>query len=197
MALQDDFKELSLLKCLLIGGGVMAAYYFLIFDKGDAQNAQISKIQADLNAKNQNLADVNFALADKVSFQRDSEALEKEMKQLLIFMPSRLDMNEMQKELTLRLQETNNKVQSLKNAPVQSRFPGYTEHGLDLQGVGGFHEIMSFLSSVTKMNRIVDFKTMDLEALGTNENGTLIQFKTLISVFQKDMDTKETGAPPK
>jgi Tfp pilus assembly protein PilO len=197
MALQDDFKELSFLKCLLIGGGIMAGYYFLMFDKGDAQNAQISEIQTQLNIKKQNLADVNFALADKGSFQRDSEALEKEMKQLLIFMPAHLDMNEMQRELTLRLQETDNKIQSLKNAQVHSRFPGYTEHGLDLQSVGGFHEIMSFLSSVTKMNRIVDFKTMELESLGTTENGTLIQFKTLISVFQKDMDTKETGAPPK
>jgi Tfp pilus assembly protein PilO len=194
MALKDEFNNLSLFKCLLIGGGIMAGYYFFVFDKGEKQVAEMNTIQEDVNKKKVLLNQVQQAIADKVAFQRESEALEIEMKQLMVYMPVHLDMNEMQRDLTLRLQETNNKVQSLKNAEVTSRFPGYTEHGLDLQSVGGFHEIMAFLSSITKLNRIVDFKTMDFETLTTTEDGTLIQFKTLISVFKKD--AVDPNAPP-
>lgn len=198
MGIKEDIRDLSPVSCLMIGAVFMVLYYFLVYDDGAAQVNEIATIQVDITQKELRLTDVRRAMANKEAFERSAVKLQKEMEQLLTYMPVELDMNQIQKDLTSRLQETNNKVQSMKNETVQSRFPGYSEYGLDIQSSGTYHDILSFLSVVTKMNRILDFKTLDFETLSATDEATTIQFKTLISVFSKNPnEVKEPSGPKK
>ena len=93
--------------------------------------------------------------------------------------------------------ETNNKIQSMKNITVKPRFPGYAESGLDLQSVGGFHDIMNFFSVVTKMDRLVDFKTMEFDVVSSTEEGASVKFKALISIFSQMSPEQKEKVEPK
>jgi Tfp pilus assembly protein PilO len=194
MALVDDVKKLTPVQCIMIGCGLTVLYYFLMFNNGEAQVLEANNVQAELNIKNARLEQVNRAIENKAAFQKQAIAITKELEQLLKFLPVELDMNEMQKVLTQRLQDTNNKVQNLKVVPLESRFDGYLEQGLSLQTTGTFHSILSFLSAVTQLDRLVDFKTVDFDNMGTKEGQASVQFKTVVSIFSQ-MPAKKTDEP--
>lgn len=191
MAIMDDIRNLTPLKCLLIGGGLMVGYYFMIFDQGVVQMGEIAQIEKEIAKKQASMTEVNKAMADKEAFQREADQLAQEYARLTAYMPEELDINAFQKELSIELQNADNKIQTMKNENVISRFPGFAEHGLSMQSVGSFHSIMKFMSSVTKMNRIVDFTNMEFNSIGNDDESSQIQFRTIMSVFSKDVSAEK------
>ena len=185
MALMDDIKGFTPVKCLLIGCGLLAGYKFTIYDQGLAQQAEITSLQDDMEKKRQSMAEVNKAMADKEAFQKEADLIAREYERLTAYMPAELDINAFQKDLSVKLQASGNRLQSMKNEVLTARFPGFFEQGMNVQSLGSFHAIMEFMSEVTKMNRIVDFTTMGFDALPASEGASQIQFKTVMSVFSK------------
>lgn len=193
MGLKEDFEGLTPIKGLIVGFVLCAVYYFLIFNKGEDIVASGQSVQQEIDGLNKRLAAVQEALDNKVSFEEQVKAFTKELEELLKFFPNNLDMNDMQKEFTERLTATKNKLVKINDVSMQSRFEGYTENGVEMELLGNYHGIMSFLSEVTKMNRVVDFRLMELDADTQTDELSVIKFKLHLAVFAQD---KTVAKPP-
>jgi len=197
MSIKEQVQDLSPAKCLLIGLLICTLYYFFMFDKGDEATTKINQIQSDINDKTTRLAEVKKAMGNKAAFEQEVSNLTKDLEELLKFFPASLDINDIQKEITDLMQKTNSKMVSIKESNVQSRFPGYIEHGVDLESLGSFHSLVEFLVEITKMNKVVDFRTMEFLSEGSTDEFSLISFKIKLAVFSQDPSgRKEGGALP-
>lgn len=195
MGIKEDLQELSPSKSLMIGILVAVVYYFLVFDKGEVVTAQIQTVQVDIDDKNRRLSEVQKAISNKVAFEREAQSLTKDLEELQKFFPVNLSINDVQKEITNILQKTDTKVLTFSEEKITNRFPGYAENGVNVECLGSFHDIMTFLSEVTKMDKVVDFKTMDFASDGSTDEASTVKSKIKLSVFSKDVNAaKESEA---
>ena len=196
MGLKEDFQDLTPAKCLVVGFVLCVVYYFVFYNKGEDIVSQAAGVQEEIKGYNARLDAVQQALNNKAEFERKVVAFTKELEDLLRFFPTTLDMNEMQKELTEKLKLTENKLIKITEVDTVSRFKGYTENGVEIETLGGFHEIMAFLSAITKMNRVVDFRAMDLESQNPTDELSMIRFKLKLSIFAQEKIKPVEEKPP-
>lgn len=195
MGIKEDFQDLTPAKCLVLGFVLCVVYYFVFYNKGDDILASSGVVQEEINGVQKRMADIEEALNNQAEFEKKVVEFTKELEELLKFFPSNLNLNEMQKEFTEKLRITENKLIRIQEVSVQSRFVGYKEHGIEIEIVGGFHEIMSFLSAITKMSRVVDFLSMELDAQNPTDDLSLVKFRLKMSIFAQEKVKKENKLP--
>lgn len=195
MGLKEDFQELTPAKCLVVGFVLCVVYYFVMYNKGEDIVSASSNVEAEITEVKKRLNDVQEALNDKAAFEKKVVEFTRELEELLRFFPTNLNMNEMQKELTEKLKVTENKLVRIQEVETKSRFPGYSENGIEIETVGGFHEIMAFLSAITKMSRVVDFRSMELDAENSTDELSMIKFRLRLSVFAQEKKVKVEEKP--
>ena len=196
MGLKEDFYELPPSKCLLGGFLLCVVYYFLLFDKGTQFTNDIQKLQKDIAEKTVKLEEVEKAVSDTRAFEQGVASLQKDFVELLKYFPLSMDMNDIQKEMTEVLNKSGVKVVSLKETAVQNRFPGYIENGIELESIADFHQIMTFLADITKIDKVVDFRAMDFISDGSNDETSRIKFKMEFSVFAQDPNAQKKADDP-
>ena len=169
MGLKEDFQDLAPSKCLM-GGILLAGVYFAImFDNGKDKVAQAEATRAEILQTKARLDAVENALEDKTSTEARATAISKELEELLKFFPANANNSDFQKEISNLLKKTNNRLLKMQDETVESRFPGYIEHGIKLEAEGGFHEFMDFLSLLTKMSRMIDIKMLKFDSTGSTD----------------------------
>lgn len=188
MGIKEDFQELSPAKCLVIGLLICVVYYFVLFDKGEAITSEWNTVQAEIDGFKSRLNAVKNAMSDKSAFEGTIVALTRDLEELLKYFPLVLDMNDIQRDLTDKLKVTDNKLIKINEVETKSRFPGYNEYGVELETLGGFHELMAFLSAITKMNRVVDFRQMELKSENSTDEFSMVKFKITLSVFAQSRE---------
>ncbi len=191
MGIKEELYELPPAKCFLIGLVFCAAYYFIFFDKGDQFVEMITRTQAEVNNKTERLAEVQKTVADKNSFKQKVKDLENDFLEILKFFPVNMNMNDVQKEISGLLSQRELKVDSVKEVAVQNRFTGYIENGVDLEAIADFHQVMSFLADITKLNKVVDFRSMDFISEQATPENTKIRLKMQFSIFMQDPNAKK------
>lgn len=196
MGIKEDFQELTPVKCLVVGFVLCVVYYFVFYNKGEDIVAATSNVESEITEVKKRLNDVQEALNDKAAFEKKVVEFTRELEELLRFFPTNLNMNDMQKELTEKLKITENKLVRIQEVEIKSRFPGYTENGIEIETIGGFHEIMGFLSAITKMSRVVDFRSMDLDAQNSTDELSMIKFRLRLSIFAQEKKVKVEEKPP-
>lgn len=195
MGIKEDFQDLTPAKCLVVGFILCVVYYFVFYNKGEDIVSSAGVVQEEITAVQKRLSDVQEALNNQAEFEKKVVEFSRELEELLKFFPTNLNMNEMQKELTEKLRVTENKLIRIQEVDVQSRFAGYKENGVEIETIGGFHEIMAFLSAITKMSRVVDFRSMDLDAQNPTDELSMIKFKIKLSIFAQEKVKKEDKPP--
>lgn len=191
MGIKEDFENLTPAKCLVAGFFLCVAYYFTMYDKGEVIKASTAAVQAEVDGLSKRLTSVQAALNNKLAFEEKVKAFSKELEDLLRFFPENLNINDMQKEFVDKLGKTNNTFSNITNINIESRFPGYVENGIELQMSGGFNDIMMFLSEITKMDRVVDFRYMEFNTEKQTDEVAIVRFKVNLSIFSKDKIKKE------
>ena len=194
MGLKEDFESLTPMKSLLVGFVFCVIYYFVFFNKGEDIITAGQGVQQEIDGLNKRLAAVQEALNNKVSFEEEVKSFTKELEELLKFFPNNLDMNDMQKEFTEKLSSTKNKLIKINDVSIKSRFEGYTENGVEMELIGNYHGIMSLLSEITKLNRVVDFRLMELDADSQTDEFSIIKFKLHLAVFAQDKSATKSEA---
>lgn len=198
MGLKEDFENIAPIKCLIAGLALCAVYYFVIYDSGDSIVATSAQIQEENNELSKRLAAVQAALANKTAFEKKVLDFTKEFEDIMRFFPTTLDMIETQKEITKKIESNKNRLININTVTLESRFAGYSENGLDVEMLGGFHDIMSFLSDITKMSKVMDFRAMNFDSQNPTEEMSLIKFRLRLSVFaQEKKDNKPSEVEKK
>ena len=194
MGLKEDFQDLAPSKCLM-GGILLAGVYFAImFDNGKDKVAQAEATRAEILQTKARLDAVENALEDKTSTEARATAISKELEELLKFFPANANNSDFQKEISNLLKKTNNRLLKMQDETVESRFPGYIEHGIKLEAEGGFHEFMDFLSLLTKMSRMIDIKMLKFDSTGSTDEMSLVKTEMLLTVFSYDASAAKAAA---
>lgn len=197
MGIKDDFNSLQPAKAFLIGIVMAAIYYFLFFDKGDLIVQEKEIAQANIAQKSGRLKQVENALNNKAAFQKEVDELTRDFDDLIKYFPVEVDMNNMLYQVRKRLEATNNKLDSMKKGETHSkRFEGYNEANMEIESQGGFHDIMSFLASLTAMDRVVDFINFELVSNGSTDESSMVRMKLNLSIFSQDEKPQASGGKP-
>lgn len=191
MGIKDDFKNLEPSKAAMVGIILATIYYFLLFDKGDAITAEKATLQTTINQKTERLKQVENAMNNKAAFQKEVDELTRNFDDLIKYFPVDLDMNNMLYQVRKRLEATSNKMESIKKGEAKTRrFEGYNEATMEIESRGSFHDAMSFLSSLTSMDRVVDFIKMDLASDGSTDEISQVKLKLTLSIFSQSEKSK-------
>ncbi len=195
MGLKEDFQDLAPSKCLM-GGILLAGVYFaVLFDNGKDQLKQTTDMRAEILQTKARLDNVENALENKASTEARATAISKELEELLKFFPANTNNSDFQKDVSTLLKKTNNRLLKMQDETVDSRFPGYVEHGIKLESEGGFHEFMDFLSLMTKMPRMIDIKGLKFDSTGSTDEMSLVKIELLLTVFSYDPAAAKAAAP--
>lgn len=192
MALQDDFKKLTVPQSGLVGFVLAAIYFFVIFDDGAVQRSAMERTNVEIQDKQQRLEKLNITMSNKAAFEEQVADLSKNLEQLMKYFPQNLDMVLIEKKITQLLEKSGSSLDNLERAEVEARYPGYDESGVKLTVKGSFHSIMVFLSSLTSMSRVVDFSKMSIDDEGSNDDFSKVKLELTLSVFSQGV-----APPPK
>jgi len=184
-----------------IGVALAVGYYFLMYDNGSTIEASIKAAQDRTTAAKKTLAETEKAMADADRFGKEVQATQDQFEKIIRFMPMSLDSNEMTKTINDITNEVGVRAR-IEPKPVDPP-NGFTQSvKIDLQLEGNFSQIVTFLSKISQVQRLLVFDKITLapNATGgvTTSQGAALTFKaTLIGYrYLKDAPDPLDNAPP-
>jgi len=88
--MEEQLKNLTVGKALLIGLALVGLYWWLVYDDGIAKEAVIAGVQAEIDTKEKEIVSINKAIEDAERFKQRMAELGEEMERVLRAMPTKL-----------------------------------------------------------------------------------------------------------
>ncbi len=165
-----DFKDFQKLKWyyqVLITGGACGALLFVAW----YQYPGLSQMQADVTSRESTLQELQTTIAKYVQQQKvlgqlkkDSEALEAKLNTLKSILPLERETS----QLLISLPEVARDAQLQVPSRINFRNPSdrevYTEHPIDMEVVGTYHNIGAFLDKIRLLPRIVNVSNLRVQS---------------------------------
>ncbi len=182
MNIEEELNKLDMKKTALVGLFLLAIYWLIFFDNGRSLEAQTEQARQTITRNQTSQKMVKDALADKGKFENDIKNIILNMKDFQKYFSADVDPNSLQAQVSDFAEQRGLVVNSLKPAARKNEFPGYTETGVGFQVEGSFHNIMSFVSDLTKMDRVIDFSEMKFRATSSGENPQ-VELQTIMVMY--------------
>lgn len=160
MDLQDQFNKLDLQKCLLIGLGLAVFYYLLMFDNGAAFDGQIQTAKTQMAQNETTLQTVRAALENQKKFEEEIKIITTNIKDFQKFFSNPMTENDLMASVSNYAELEGVVIEKLAQFKKDSEYREYPETAVQFIVEGSFHNIMSFVAQLTKMNRVIDFSKM-------------------------------------
>ena len=199
MDIVEEFKKLDLPKSFAIGLGVAGLYWVLVFDSGKSLQAQIDVASKEIAKNRTSLERVRKALDDKNKFQAEIKDINLNMKDFQRYFAPDMDINKLLSQVSTFAEKHGLTVNRLKPKERQSEFEKFEETSVEFEVEGVFHNVMEFVSSLTKMEKAIDFSKMEFETTVRGDYPQ-VKLKTVLVVYTSSEDIgkgkvdKETGA---
>lgn len=193
MDLQDEFNRLDIVKCIIIGLGVAGFYWALFFNSGKGIQAQINMATQTISKSQQSISQVRKALEDEVRFKNEIKNINLEMKDFLDHFSPDMDSNKLMAKVSTFAEENDVVVIQLKPIEKPSEFQDYLETAVEFEVEGPFHSIMEFISSLTNMDKAIDFSKMEFKTTVKGDY-PLVSLKTTLVVYSSN-ETVDSGGP--
>ncbi len=182
MDLQDQFNKLDLQKCLLIGIGIAAIYFVLLYDSGESYLKQMQATQLQITESQATLDKVKKALEDQKKFEEDLKEINTNIKDFQSFFSSPLTTNDLIANVSNFAEYNGVIIEKLVQAKKDTEFPEYPETAVEFTVEGSFHNIMSFISQLTQMKKAIDFSKMEFTTV-VGGDFPIIKLSTILVVY--------------
>lgn len=182
MDLQEEFNKLDLQKCFAIGIGLAALYWVLWYNDGSGFDTQIIQAQQNISKNQAALNQVREALDDKKKFEEEIKTITQNMKDFQRYFAPDMDTNKLQAKVSQLAEQHSLVVINLKPLEKTSEFPKYSETAVEFRIEGPFHNIMEFISSLTKMEKAIDFSKMNFKTTVKGDY-PLVELQTTLVVY--------------
>jgi type IV pilus assembly protein PilO len=169
--MEEQLKNLTVGKSLLIGLALGAGYYFMMYNDGSAIEAQIGTVQQQIAAAESEVASVRKAIEDAERYQQTMSTLGSEMERVQKAMPSKLNTTDLMKVISTEAKAVGAEINQLSaNEGYQTGSPEteeryYDEVPVQVEITGTYGQVMLFLSNLTKLDKIVTAKKLELTIL--------------------------------
>lgn len=191
---QEQLDKLDLQKCLGIGFGIAALYYFLFFNNGKLIEQEIEQNKVEITKISDTLDKVKKAFEDQKRFQSDIIEINKNMKDFQKYFSTPMTVNDLLGRVSSFAERTQISVNNLKPGSGAAEFQDYPETVIDLEVEGSFHNIMEFISQLTQMNKVIDFKTMEFKVAVAGDFPVVKMITTLVVYNSKDSEMSGSGS---
>jgi Tfp pilus assembly protein PilO len=199
----EKLANLGWSRVLMIGLGLAIAIYFLNGSDSAAYDRQKAAAQKDLESEERQLEETKKAAADIEQFKKDNKKLEEQLKELVNYVPTKLNPIEIVGDLTTEINKSGAtlvKMGSFSRAAEHVDF--YEMSKIDFAARGTYAQLVQFLAQLTQLQRLFTFDKMEL-AGEQNGSGTINLTATLVAyryAGDSDAGAAKDGnekAPPK
>ena len=165
MGLQEQFDQLDLKNCLLIGVFIAGFYYFFFFNNGEAIKKRIENNNREYSKKEEGLRKIEESRKDQKKYEEENRTIMNYMRIFEHYFSHDMSMNEILSKISGFIEKLELSPNILKPLKGSNEFTDYQEDMVQIQVEGSFHNIMLFISMLTKMERAIDFKKMKLKTV--------------------------------
>ena len=182
MDLQAEFQNLDAKKAILIGILLGVVYYFLLFDEGVWIDNRIQSNQNEIQQHAATLSKVEKALEDERRFNQEIQQITSHMNAFLEYFPLKSDKNQLMKIISSKAESNETTLVNLKPVEQKAEFPNYPEQAFSISVEGSFHQVMGFVSELTQLKRVVDFRDMKFRVV-KRDDVPRIELQTVFIVY--------------
>jgi Tfp pilus assembly protein PilO len=154
---------------LLIGFGLAAAYYFLSYDSGAALSTEIQASTVKLAQSEKQLKDTEKAMEDANRFQAEVQETARQFARINDFMPEAMTEADLQALMTRQAQLAGVRIMKMEPKGGVEHVGFYDKMRLALTAEGTYPQILTFLSYISRVPRLLTFENMSLDYNGINE----------------------------
>jgi type IV pilus assembly protein PilO len=176
--MEQMLKDLTIGKAAVISLVLSAIYYFALFDDGSSIQAQIDATTVGINESRTELAKIEKAIVDAAQFEKTSAELGEQMDKVRRAIPEGLTNFDMMKIISQEAKSVGANITSISGSSGGT--PGkqkdgtfYEPIGVSVSISGTYNQMMTFLSNLTKLDKIVVVTTLDFTATVGGKVGLL------------------------
>ena len=144
----------------LLGSGV---YYFWKFDSGAALHSNINTLQDDLEKTKQEIQTLKDKKSNLQALGRDINQVAQDIRQLYNYIPNELTSSQVLKHLNELTKVSGVHMEDIKNLGAVKKKAFYEKLKFSMIIRGFFSEIMTFLSSLTKLKVVITVEAFTIE----------------------------------
>ena len=183
---------------VIVGGLIVAgAYWGLYYDDGTNLETAIKALQGKYAESERQLRETKEAMADAEKFEKAVRQNEVQFEKVLEYLPQDINANELTRLVNQQAQLSGPRVQSTKATDTIERKDFYEMARLEFALHGSFSQVVLFMSSLSKIQRLLTFDKLKLklhQATGTDVpivelSGLLVGYR-----YVKDSDVKDLKA---
>lgn len=173
----------------VIVGGIIAAfaYWGLYYDDGTTLDNSIRTLTNRYTESERQLRETKEAMADAEKFEKAVRQNEVQFEKVLEYLPQEINTNELTRLVNQQAQLSGARVRSTKAIDMIEKKEFYEMTRLEFSLQGTFSQVVLFLSSLSKIQRLLTFDKLKIkvENVGTEEvprvelGGVLVGYRYL------------------
>jgi len=157
---------------------------------------QIKVLESQIDKQNNEIAASQAKAAKLEVLKLENERLVKRFNELKEQLPEEKEISSLLKQVSDMGTSAGLEIQSWKPAPKTTHPSGIVyEIPVSVDVIGTYHNLGYFLSSITKLNRIVNINNMKLGAPMKEKNETILQVSFRASTFSAVPEVEAAPAP--
>lgn len=158
---------------VVIGGIIAAALYWgLYYDDGSTLETAIKTLNQQYSESERQLRETKEAMADAEKFEKAIRQNEVQFEKVLEYLPQEINANELTRLVNQQAQLSGARVQTTKAVELVERKDFYEMTRLEFGLTGSFSQVVAFLSSLTKIQRLLTFDRLKIKTTQAGSDGT-------------------------
>ncbi len=193
MKLEDRIKNLTTQQTIIATFVIAAAYFFLVFDGGGRIDDQIKKSKKDFKTKEQTLINTEMAMQNAAKFQEEVRRTNARFKEMLEFIPVDFSIADFMQLLSTEAESSGNKVVQIQPRLTDQEPALYEELLVELTIEGTYSQILTFLSRLTKINRIINMGGIRLSTIEADPISPVLRFQTVVYGYRYNIESQASS----
>jgi Tfp pilus assembly protein PilO len=165
---EEQLRNLTFGKAVAISLVLAAVYYFSVYDDGSGLQNQIKAAREELNKNTTEIAKIKTAMADAERYQQTMAQLGAEMEKITKAVPAQLSSFDLMKIVSNEAKTLGVQINSLRAKEAfratENKDAIFEPVGVDIELTGTYNQVMEFMSSLTRLDKIVSIKSFNLSS---------------------------------
>jgi len=182
--LQDRIQNITPKHAVVVGLLLAGLYYYLYIDGGAKAMRDIAKQKVALTKVQNDLHDIETLVGDFDKYQKEITEKSVIFEEALKFLPARENIYVIVKQLHLEARKSGVNITMVKplDENIQQEF--YEELPFSLEARGGYIPIVTFLSRIASLSRIINLKNIELTGDGKNAITPMVKLTAIMHAYR-------------
>lgn len=165
--MEQKLQNLTMGKAVMVGVVLAVLYFFLMYNDGTALQTNIANTTTEIQTKEAELEKIKKAVSDAERYQNTKRALGAELDSVLKAIPAQLTSQDLMKIVSTEAKAMgiNLNIDASGNSgggPTDDKSVFFEPVMVNLSLDGTYNQLMSFLSAITKVDKIITLSSLTL-----------------------------------